>query len=107
MISKTENRKCDRCGATSQTIDNEGDKLALHTVGVSIERSGYGRSCIMGQKAEWCEDCCIKTGLLKPPKPKVREGEPEPPKAPEPLSIEEMLRELAREEAEQVVDYRG
>ena len=104
MISKTENRKCDRCGASSRTIDGEGESLKLHTISVGVEVHIYGRRGVTGKKADWCTECCERTGLILPPKPKNNEPTP---KIPEPPTIEDMLRELAREEAEQVIDYRG
>jgi hypothetical protein len=85
---KTTTYKCDRCGA--EDTDNQ--------IGLNFIKVGYGQyitdaSC--RPMVEWCHKCRIETGLQKPSEkmPGVKPGEPPP-------TLEEMIREIVREEME-------
>lgn len=92
---------CDRCGKTV-----EGSKH-LHAVGVVVaaetpadhlagNRLGYNRSDTqVVLKGEWCEDCLTETAL----RGRWVDGVKVEPEAP--LTIEDVIRELVREEIAQ------
>ncbi len=92
---------CDRCG-------EESDKsVYLHNVVVGI-RAAYphygghvmavGNSKRRALSVEWCEPCCNKAGIGFPPKPEDDEKPPEPP------TLEELIREIAAEKAQEVME---
>ena len=87
--------KCDRCGN-----ENEDNKiLQLEEVGVHVGRynlstSFGGTPKIMFNK-EWCIECREKTGLKLPPKNKVIEVIP--------LTLEDLVREIAYEAAVEAI----
>jgi len=98
MRSTTVTTRCDRCGAQVVSKDKDVPNLELRDVGVTV---GRGYSSEHGNWQEWCEACCIATGLVRAPKPKDPQQAPvEQPAFP---TIEDMLRELAREEAANVM----
>jgi len=90
---KTTIYTCDRCKAES--ADNKILDLAIISIGV--KDASYGsyssitlRDCA-NREVEWCIKCRTETGI-------EREREETPKPLPKPPTIEEMLREIVREE---------
>lgn len=87
--------KCDRCGHSF--IEGAEDRRSMYTVSI-IYQHGIGkhlyshttRSEANVGKADWCEDCCKQTGIWRPRK---KPNEP----MPEPLTIEDLVREIIYE----------
>jgi hypothetical protein len=88
--------KCDRC---SKDVSREN----LHSVGVAfknsadvnfaISSSGYNGGITMGPTAHWCNDCMFDVGLA----PRWTEKR-ERVTTPTPATLEDLVRELVREE---------
>ena len=101
---QTTTYKCDRCGAEDAT-----NALALQEVTIGLRRTGY--SMVTGgaytytddhgrdsrPRVEWCRKCLVETGIL-PRHPSVDAALPVPPPPP---SLEDMVREIVREELAQ------
>ncbi len=92
---------CDKCGETG---DNDRF-LAEVVVGIRAAYPHYGGHAMAvgnskrrGLSVEWCTPCCNKAGIGFPPAPE--EGE----KVPEPPTLEELIREIAAEEAQGVME---
>ena len=90
-MSETILWKCDRC---QKEWNSNEDKNPLRGVSVAIHRQDSGaRGCPEDKwKAQWCKECLTATGLWR------TYEEASNPDLPEPLSLEEMIREICREE---------
>ncbi len=82
---------CDKCGHAQETTEQ------MWEVGVGLKPlpgpHGYSTPRPLNPKVEWCRSCVEGIGLLIPsPKPK------EPAK---PATLEDIVRELVREEMDQ------
>lgn len=78
---------CDRCNKEMKNADE------LTSVAIRI------RSCSDFLSAQWCRDCMVEVGIWKDtPKPNA-------PPLPEPLTLEQMIREIAYEAAREVVNH--
>lgn len=81
---------CDRC---KKEVD------ALNDVGAGLRQINYSfassASVISGQyRADWCRDCCIEVGFIRPNtcgKEEVKVVDPLP-------TLEDLIREIIREE---------
>jgi hypothetical protein len=83
-MAKTITYICDRCGAEKQ----DNDKF-LHVVQVSVFNANQIRWV-----RYWCEPCMTATGLFHLP----RGIKPENAVPPAPLTLEEVIRQIVREE---------
>lgn len=82
---------CDRCKKTATSENSGEDKLKLHEVGVGIyQPQSYSQYRFIGKAKEWCEACCIEVGILAPNSPNSE--------VPVPPTIEDVLRNMVREE---------
>ena len=77
---------CDCCKQTLGEADSQHFPLTLTFNGLS-------RFC----DRDWCRDCCVKYGLLEPYTTKDKQIEKIEP----PPTIEDIIREIIREELEQ------
>lgn len=86
---------CDRCGH-AQNADmhsKEPDRRRMRLICIAIsgnEHQDFGYNATH-HKALWCDECMVKTGIIRLSK------QPEVPQPPQP-SFEDMLREFIREE---------
>lgn len=84
---------CDRCKNTETVEVSTTPKLKLHEVGVGWQQhTCYSNYTFIGLKQEWCQDCCIAVGLCAPENPNSIIHPPP--------TIEDMLREIIREEVQ-------
>ena len=85
-MSKTTTLKCDRCGKT--WVDGEGSER-LRKVEIRLGNHGAPADT---PSAGWCRECVAETGVY-------RTGEEEKnPDLPTPLTLEEAIREIIRDE---------
>ncbi len=87
IMSSTTIWKCDRCNKTRNSDEHSNPLLGVKIV------TGSNRNAPDFMKADWCEACRIETGIFRTPK--VVQDNPD---LPEPLGLEEMIREIVREE---------
>jgi len=93
---------CDLCNTQTVSTNRDTPDLELYEVFVGVWNpycDSYPNR--VGHFAHWCRPCCEKTGLLKP----IARGDLSAP-APSPVTpptIEEMLRELIRDETHAVL----
>jgi hypothetical protein len=85
---------CDRCGHA------QDDAEQMWSVGVTYSH-GHGRLEYIGGKstygaALWCRACMQHLGILGPHQAQVEDAAAKP--APAPPSLEDLIREIAREE---------
>lgn len=88
---------CDRCGHTQpkQPDNTFPDRRDMHQISVIVsDGPEYGGPAFtkISHTALWCGKCLLEKRITRPYR---RQGDPEPPPPP---SIEEMLREIVREE---------
>ena len=95
---KTTTYKCDKCGAEDTT-----NEIDLERVGVFV--GSYERSysfCVCEPKIQltqdWCKDCRHKYGLI----PAIKESKVEIT----PLTLEDMVREMIREEIQAAINIK-
>lgn len=92
---------CDRC---NRRVLDPSKLWAVAVVVVDYRRfvpgSSAGAHSHSEHRKEWCDDCVREIGIL--PKPKVKNEEPEPP-----LSLEDLVREIAQEEIEAATGARA
>jgi hypothetical protein len=94
---KREIQVCDRCGASAETVE---EKQALELVQISLA-TGYVYTGIRlhpshpSWSKEWCLKCRTELGILPVP------SGTQPKDVPEPPSLEDMIREIVREEISQ------
>ncbi len=90
---KWEMVKCDKCGK-----EGKKDELILHEVMVCVDDKYYyssGRHPALREwKVDWCDDCCKSMNILNVPFCK----ENRPPETPPAPTIEDMVREIVRQE---------
>lgn len=78
---------CDKCGH-NQTNDKQ-----MWDIGISISTHLYiAHNRNLAKRELWCRSCIESVGLL-PPSPDSRKPPPD-----EPLSMEDLIREIVREE---------
>lgn len=97
MLKITHTIKCDRCGQSGAYLENGEKPFKINTIRLAIVETGrysYTLKDDAGRIADWCEDCCIRTGLMRPTKHTVN---PPPPSVPEP-TLEDMVRDIVRDE---------
>jgi len=85
---RTTTYKCDRCGAES-IGDDTIDLLSIY-----LGEGQYMSDAVhRGHRKEWCVKCRIETGIHKPEKtlPEIKPIDSAP-------TLEEMIREIVREE---------
>ena len=96
--------QCDRCKATN----DDTNEVRLHEVGFGVKQltysptgSYYQFSDQQTRHAQWCEKCCLEVGIMMSAKvnPEV--------KAEQLPSLEDMVREIARETANQEINRRA
>lgn len=91
--------KCDRCGHEYIVGDKEKARTMYAVVVTYHELSdqgvNYGTYRADAGKADWCEPCCEEFGIWR------ARTKPDEPK-PEYPTLEDLIREIAREEAEDV-----
>ena len=100
MITKT--YTCDKCGAESN--DHQFLWKLTLTPKVAYPESQYESDPLWApaiKSVEWCFDCCLAKGLIRPYNYKTKEEKAK--QVPQP-TIEEMVREMVREMAQDVID---
>jgi len=96
---RTTTFKCDRCGAEDTTNKIDIANVGVH-VGGYMERYIYHPNGTRTElNREWCAKCRIETGLIEKPKTSVVEQKP--------LSLEDLIREIAAEVANDVFSQRS
>jgi hypothetical protein len=83
---------CDRCG-----IDDHGQEVQFWSVGYGLTHGFSSHITANSANRTWCRRCCIETGILVV-KEESRAKELKTETPPAPLTFEEMLREIIREE---------
>lgn len=92
--------KCDRCGGTS----TDREELKLSQIGIGVKRDvgsfyyspgSYMLQDTQHREAEWCEKCLLEVGVMSP-RPKEEASTPSFP------TLEDLLREIIREEITEV-----
>lgn len=89
---------CDRCGYETDSWDNTrsegGSSRQMWTVGVAVRHSQHlqsvGAYVTEGQRADWCDSCVREMGLVG--------VKPTPNQDPPPPTLEDIIREIVREE---------
>lgn len=94
---------CDRCGH-AQATDTQMWSVGFAYAHGLTNLTTYGSSRSAHLPALWCRGCLERLGVLGPHQIEVRK-EGETP-APAPPTLEDLVRALAREEAEAVVAER-
>lgn len=90
-MSQVTTWKCDRC---KKTWSSDKDKNPLTEVSVVTMRyGGRGEVPLSEWQAQWCENCRKATGVFRP-----ANIEREQPSLPEPLTLEEIIREIVQKE---------
>ena len=83
---------CDKCGHSQERPQSPKQ---LWDVGIGIEALGTGSyhsiSSRLAHKQIWCRSCIIKSGLFPP-------SHIDKEKAPTPPTLEDMIREIMKEE---------
>jgi hypothetical protein len=82
--------KCDHCGK-----ETENDEQFWLIGFVVTTKQWLGETNTLHHKREWCRECCEEFGIL----PRSA-GKPQVPEAEKPKLIEDMIREIVREEVE-------
>ena len=86
-MSKLTTYTCDRCKKTSEKPN------FLHSITVMVG-SRYGNN--NGPTVEWCRACVVEAGITSwTPSPPLKKED-----LPEALSVEDLIREIIREEME-------
>ena len=77
---------CDRC---NKTVEWSIGRRTLHSISVTVDGNQCAHPIL-----EWCRECVVEIGLVKwtPIPPQKKED------LPEPISIEDLIREIVREE---------
>lgn len=84
--------RCDRCGKEDQTNDISIINVGVHVGGYAKQYSSFDQEKTrLEYNQEWCKDCRIRTGLIEKPKDSTLIQVP--------LTIEDLVREIAYESA--------
>lgn len=87
--------ECDRCRRRGIVVDNK-EPFILYKIGFAYQSSYcYDVRMFEGPRAEWCRNCLVETGIVPPNEQTAREVKP----AKQAPSIQDMIRQIAREEA--------
>ena len=89
--------KCDLCGATVERGD-------LFSVGVGFAGATVDPfASSHGPRADWCRSCMFTVGLI----PRWTKPDHKREESPNPMTLEALVREIAREMAARVERLRG
>ena len=89
---RTTTYKCDKCGAEDQNNKTiQLSQVGVHAGGYNIP-SSYGEQPKVQYNQEWCKACREKAGLSVPPRN-------EKPVDVTPISLEDLVRDIAYEAA--------
>ena len=78
---------CDKCKVSWTSQDPQEKRLPLYVVSVHVHGAGQGQE--KNLSAEWCRNCTVKAGIVRPAT--AAEKKAEPAKAP---TLEDLIAEI-------------
>lgn len=98
-MSRTYIHKCDRCGKEETNNEFKPKTFQLWNVSIYVTERPVATYDPPQHREEWCRECCVAVGILGP----YNEADNEVvKKAPSPPSFEDLLRDMIREEIQEV-----
>jgi len=99
-MSKITTYTCDRCGKTSTRNDFLEAIAIVRDANHNSDRivQVYPASCVLIKGGAWCQECLKELRLLRPGEERRLTATEE--EVPAPVSLEDIIREIVREEIE-------